>query len=185
MGRIRDRIYPYICGLLSIGLAYFFKLNPTIEGFDNVLDGLISFSSIVLGFIAALLAIILSISRSPVMTHLYNYTASGSNDDGKTLLFGYFRSSLFSGFATVIVSIYMFIVSNKQEIDYFDKMTTYLWIGITVFFVCTSYRIVSILMFTLFKHESQQANSYEQTTQPTSDYEELRQRNTRNINNTE
>ncbi|WP_066307798.1 hypothetical protein [Bacillus sp. FJAT-29814] len=180
MGRFRDKIYPYVVGAIVMIIAYCFHLDPTIKGFDNVLDGLISFSSIVLGFVAALLAIILSISKSPVMNHLYNYTASGGTIDGKTLLFGYFRSALFSGFFTVIISIYMFIISNKERINIFDEILTYFWIGITTIFMLTSYRIVSIIMFTLFKHESNQS-THEQATQPESDYSQLQERNTRVI----
>lgn len=179
MGNIRDRVYPYILGLIAIFVSWFFALDPTIKGFDNVLDGLISFSSIVLGFLAALLAIILSISKSPVMNHLYNYTSSGGNIDGKTLLFSYFRSALFTGFATVIISIYMFIICNKEVITSFEQLVTYMWIGFAITFISSSYRIVSILMFTLFKHEEQQTSSYSQATQPTTDYSQLQQRNTR------
>ncbi|MBO0962396.1 hypothetical protein J1P26_22090 [Neobacillus sp. MM2021_6] len=180
MGRLRDKAYPYIFGVVIMGIAYYFQLDPTIKGFDNVLDGLISFSSIVLGFIAALLAIILSISKSPVINHLYNYTSSGGTVDGKTLLFGYFRSSLFSGFCTVIFSIYMFIIANKESINTYEEIFTCIWIGTTVIFICTAYRIVSIIMFTLFKHESQQ-QSHEQVTQPENDYSQLQERNTRII----
>lgn len=184
MGRFRDKAYPYIFGLLVMGAAYYLKLNPTIKGFDSVLDGIISFSSIVLGFIAALLAIILSISKSAVMNHLYSYVGSRGNVNGKTLLFGFFKSSLYSGFATVIISIYMYIICNKEKLSLQDRLITYIWIGLTVFFVCSSYRIVSILMYTLFKHESHESTSHEQATQPASDYSELQQRNTRNITNT-
>jgi hypothetical protein len=185
MGRFRDRAYPYFFGLIVMILAYYFKLNPTIKGFDSVLDGIISFSSIVLGFDAALLAIILSISRSTVMNHLYSYVGSRGNINGKKLLFGFFKSSLYSGFATVIISIYMYIISNKDKIVLYDKIITLIWIGVAVFFVCSSYRIVSILMYTLFKHESYESTSREQITQPTSDYSELQRRNIRNFNNPE
>lgn len=166
-----------------MGVAYCLKMDPTIKGFDSVLDGIISFSSIVLGFVAALLAIILSISKSTVMNHLYNFVGSRGAINGKTLLFGFFKSSLYSGFATVIISIFMYVISNKEKIVLYEEIITYIWVGVTIFFVCSSYRIVSILMHTLFKHESHETNSHEQVTQPSSDYNQLQQRNTRNINN--
>lgn len=182
MGRYRDRFYPYIFGFIAFIISFLLKLNPTIKGFDNVLDGTISFSSIMLGFIAALLAIILSISNSPVMKHLYNYVENGGNITGKDILFSYFRVSIFSGFIAVIISIYMFIICQKNSINMYDKIVSYCWSGITVFFICSSYRIVSILMHALFKHHSHELSNYEQTTEPLGDYEELKKRNIRNQN---
>lgn len=180
----RDRIYPYLFGLLTAVLAFLFKLNPKVAGFENVLDGTISFSSIVLGFIAALLAIILSISKSPAMTHLYSYVGRDGGD-GRKILFNYFLSALVSGFLTVLLSIYMFIVCNKETIHLYDKIPTYIWGGLVVIFICTTYRIVYILMFTLFKHEIEQTSTHTQTTRPEIDYTELQRRNTRDINREE
>lgn len=177
MGGYRDKFYPYILGLIALITAYLLKLNPTIKGFDNVLDGTISFSSIMLGFIAALLAIILSISNSPVMDHLYSYVEKGGTVTGKDILFSYFRVSIFSGFIAVIISIYMFIICQKSSINIYDKIISCCWIGITVFFICSSYRIVSILMHALFKHHSHELSNHKQTTEPSSDYEELKKRN--------
>ncbi|WP_419882810.1 hypothetical protein ACN6MY_03815 [Peribacillus sp. B-H-3] len=181
MGRIWDKYYPLLLAVISIVAAYLLGFNPKIKGLDNVLDGFISFSSIVLGFVAALLAIILGISKSAAMTHLYNYVGSNSNINGKNIMYKYFQTSLISGFITVIISIYMFIVVNKEKIHIYDTITACAWLGIAVFFVFSSYRIVSIIMYMLFKHDAYETSSYQQETQPVNDYDSLRERNTRNI----
>jgi len=181
MLRFLEKSYPYIFALVAVGVAYLLKFNPKIKGLDNVLDGFISFSSIVLGFIAALLAIILSISQSAVMNHLYSYVDPNNNDSGKTIMFGYFKAALLSGFITVILSIFSFIIIDKEKLEIYDKVILYIWVGFAVYFICSSYRIVSTLMHVLFKHEVHESSSYEQSTLPTDDYEQLRERNIRNI----
>lgn len=179
MGRIRG-YYPIYFGLICVVVCYYLGFNPKIKGFDNVLNGTISFSSIVVGFIGALLAIILSISKSDVMIHLYSYIDPNNNKDGKAILFGYFKSAIVSGFVIVLLSMYMYIVIDMEKLSILNKVISYVWVFNFVFFLLSTYRIISILMNTLFKHERHESEQSEQQTQPISDYDALRERNTRN-----
>ncbi|MED3310373.1 hypothetical protein P4436_06055 [Bacillus thuringiensis] len=148
-----EKYYPFGISILLTTLLGIFQFTPKIEGFEKVLDGVISFSSIALGFLGALLAIILSISKSNVIQHLYSYMAQNGGE-GRKILFGYFQRGLLTGFAVVILSIGMYIVS-KQKINMYYLGISYLWVFLTLYFMLSTYRIISILMYTLFKHESE------------------------------
>lgn len=167
-----EKNYPLILSLVITFFFYVLGFSPKIPGYEKVLDGIISFSSIVLGFLGALLAIILSISKSNVVKHLYNYVGK-SGGDGKNILFGYFQQSLITGFIVVMLSICMYVVSNIKNLTIFYKIMSLGWVLITLFFILSSYRIISILMYTLFKHE-EEPEVYAQKTQHATDVSALK-----------
>ncbi|MGE7881705.1 hypothetical protein [Bacillus sp. NPDC094077] len=168
-----EKYYPFWISTILTILFVVFHFTPKINGFEKVLDGVISFSSIALGFLGALLAIILSISKSNVIQHLYSYMAQNSGD-GRKILFGYFQRGLLTGFAVVILSIGMYVVS-KQTLNNYYLLISYLWVFLTSYFVLSSYRIVSILMYTLFKHESEIEPYIPETRTDEAETEALRQ----------
>jgi hypothetical protein len=147
MGQWWERFYPLIISLLSVGLSITFKLKIDIPGFEKVLDGIITFTSIVIGFLGALLAIILSISKSKVMQHLYKHV---NESNGKNLLYSYFNQTIIAGFVTVILSIFLYILKEIKDIKCYGEYALYIWVFFSVFFILSSYRIVSVLMRTLF-----------------------------------
>ncbi|HFJ9494794.1 MULTISPECIES: hypothetical protein [Bacillus cereus group] len=167
-----EKYYPTVISALLVIVFGCFRFTPKIDGFEKVLDGVISFSSIALGFLGALLAIILSISKSNVIQHLYSYMAQ-SGGDGRKILFGYFQRGLLTGFAVVILSIGMYVIS-KQTLNMYFIGISYLWLFLVFYFVLSSYRIVSVLMYTLFKHESENEPYRPETV--TEETEALRQR---------
>jgi hypothetical protein len=147
MGRVWDKVYPVIVSFFITGVFLSFGLDSKLEGFEKVLDGTITFASIVVGFLAALLAIILSISKSKVMKHLYNYI---DVNKGKKILFSFFQQSIASGFVVVILSIAMYLVIELKDQYAYHKVAFYLWLFLSIFFVVTTYRIINILMKALF-----------------------------------
>lgn len=152
MGKKWESAYPTILSILISAIIYWLGLSPVTDGYEKVLDGVITFISIVIGFLAALLAIILSISKSKVMLHVYEYI--GENNDGskgKNILFSFFRQSIISGFISVMFSIGMYLIQgHKAGLTVFDKCSFGLWLFISVFFVLSAYRIINLLMSALF-----------------------------------
>lgn len=147
MEQLWERFYPLLISVTVLGLSVILNLQPYIKGFEKVLDGTITFTSIVIGFLGALLAIILSISKTKVMQHLYNHI---DKSNGKNLLYSYFRQSVLTGFIVVVSSISMYVFREMMTLPWYGKIIFYLWIFTTVYFILASYRIVNILMTTLF-----------------------------------
>lgn len=147
MGLFWEKKYPFFLALgLSI-ILYLIDFSPKVSGFDKVLDGVITFTSIVIGFLAALLAIILSISKSKVMKHLYEHI---DESNGKNILFSYFKQSIVSGFVLVLLSICMHIIHLQNDSKIYSEIIFWIWTYSAGFFVLTAYRIINVLMTALF-----------------------------------
>lgn len=147
MGRFWENVYPIVLSAAITLILYVFGFSTEIKGFDNVIDGIITFASIVIGFLAALLAIILSISKSKVVQHLYEYVDLSK---GKNILFNYFRQSILSGFIVVLLSICMYVLHEQTELKIWGKISLWGWTFLSIFFMLSAYRIISVLMSVLF-----------------------------------
>lgn len=159
MGKIWERIYPWVAGMAAWLFLYSLKITPMVKGFEKVLDGVITFSSITIGFLGALLAIILSISKSEVIKHLYTYV---DINNGKDVFYRYFREVIMLGFFVVIFSIFMYVLKEKYPFPFGD-FVFYLWAFSTACFIMSSFRIIRILMGALFwELKSQHFQPYKQ-----------------------
>ncbi|MDO8223950.1 hypothetical protein [Bacillus cabrialesii] len=64
------KVLSYIYPLIISG-AVFIDFTYAVKNFDKVLDGAITFSSIVLGFLGALLGILISIKDSAIVSAIF------------------------------------------------------------------------------------------------------------------
>ncbi len=124
-------------------------LNTSLGNLDKVIDGIITFSSIIIGFLGVLLAILLSIRNTEIITYIFAHTQ-------KNVLLKYFRSAVISGLLLVIMSISMFFLKKFKGINLFnlftlDKVLFLLWIYLMSYFFLSSYRIIDIVMCIVFK----------------------------------
>lgn len=148
MNRI-ESWYPFLIGVAMVVLALYFKINHQIKNFDNVLDTIITFSSIVTGFLAALLGILVSIKDSDIVKAIFR-------SKEKLTLKYFFYETFTLGFALVLTSGVMHVL-----IGYGFKATIlvfYFWFFITFWFFPSTYRIVSILLSILFKANNKSNN---------------------------
>lgn len=136
-----EKYYPLVSGLL-IGLVIAvllrkLEIDHLIDAkFDNVLNGAITFSSIVVGFLGVLLSIIATIRDTDIMKHLYENVA-------EDLLKSYFKGTVIAGFLVVVVSISLYFVKLSWLII--------IWSFLFGFFILSSYRIIDLLLKIIFK----------------------------------
>lgn len=143
----------FIIALLTAAALFFMGINSDIHNFDKVLDGAINFSSIVLGFLGALLGILLSIKDSEIVKAIFR-------NNGKSLLKYYFNESFITGLLVVILSSIMHIVrKDKGDPTLLADIMFYVWVTIVVFFIFSTYRIVNILMNVFFKANDNNAQT--------------------------
>lgn len=134
--------YPIFAGVAVTGCVLFFKITHDIKNFANVLDTIITFSSIVTGFLAALLGILVSIKDSYIVKAIFESREKG-------ILKYYFYETFTIGFILVITSGIMHVLIGY---DFkFTLLIFYLWTFLTFWFFPSTYRIVSILLSVLFK----------------------------------
>lgn len=148
MARFLSWISSCIFGLVVTFAAYLIGFNHKVSNFDKVLDGSITFSSIVVGFLAALLGILMSIRDTEIVKELFRQKEIG------TLKF-YFNEALLLGFTTVILSGVLHVIRQKEGLVVVT--TFYVWCVILFWFIGSTYRIVNILMNIFFRSHYRQS----------------------------
>ncbi|WP_282067001.1 hypothetical protein [Bacillus pumilus] len=143
-------IFPIIISGIFLCLFYFLGIDHQLNNFDKVLEGATNFSSILLGFLGALLGILLSIKDSEIVKAIFS-------QKGALWLKYYFYESFITGLSVVISSSIMHIFVDEKTA--FAKVLFYVWFFCTVFFIFSTYRIVNILMTVFFKANDSSASA--------------------------
>jgi hypothetical protein len=134
----------YLISLVVVICAFHFDWTYQIENFDKVLDSVITFSSIILGFLGALLGILITIRDSSIMIKIFK-------ENHKSTIKHYFSESIFIGFLVVITSTILQLFLS--ETDSWILYLFYGWLFITTLFICSSYRVIRTLMDIMFKSD--------------------------------
>lgn len=158
MSNIRDNqkefsfevVYPQIFSLI-ITIILFFILDYDLlyKEYDNLLNGTITFASIVIGFLGALLGILLSIKDAEIVQEVFS-------DTKKEYLVMYFKHSLITGTIFIILSCILYYGEHMTDTLIIksislDQILILSWFFIFTFFILSSYRIISIMMRIVFK----------------------------------
>lgn len=118
------------------------KIDYTINNFDDLLVSVITFGSIVTGFLGALLGILMSIRNSDIVKEIFSNYA-------KNILKFYFYETFILGFLLIIFTSSMQILIGY---DFnFTLYIYYLWIFISFSFIPSTFRIVKILLDIFFR----------------------------------
>ncbi|ATO38745.1 hypothetical protein GTID1_17100 [Geobacillus thermodenitrificans] len=145
MDRLTKIIHYFVPLLIAQIVVFFlikFGFDYRVSNFDKVLDGAITFSSIVVGFLGALLGILVSIKNSDIVSTIFE------SKERFTLKY-YFNEAFTIGFLVVFLSCTMHVLRAKSSVT--TDIIFYVWSIVTVAFVPSTYRIVSILMTVFFK----------------------------------
>lgn len=138
MSRLAERIYPVLAGLIGAAGILWFNLGlSSVKKLDAILNSAITVSSIIIGFLAAMVSVLISISGKRIMKRIREKGA-------ESLLTWYIREAIISGFIVAVFStiLYMFV-------DYDGKSSVYLlatWTFLITYFVLCSYRIINVMM---------------------------------------
>ncbi|MDF2544912.1 MAG: hypothetical protein K0S47_4630 [Herbinix sp.] len=146
-GKFMGFAYPYFISLIVTALLFRVGFNYSFKGFDKILDAAITFSSIIVGFLGALLGILVSIKESKIVKAIFKTKE-------KFTLKYYFEEAFAIGIAVVILTCAMYVLintNNKWSITIFY----YLWLFTTILFIPSSYRIVSLLMAVFFNSNNE------------------------------
>lgn len=139
--RFIERHYPFIVSIcISLGVLIA-KINlHDIKNLKEILSSVVNLSSILVGFLAAMISILIAIAGQRVMKRIKDNNASD-------LLKSYFFGSVSSGFIVVIYSTFLNI-----WVDLDNEASRWLlisWSLIVSFFILSSFRIIYIMMLIL------------------------------------
>lgn len=147
LGTVINLIYPLIFGFLFCFL--FNRLNFTFqtEGYDSVLESIINFSSIIIGFYTAMYGIMIGLFDSDLFKIFR-----------KNKVQNYFKYQLYDSlvvsFLILLLSIAMQVLMNITDISSIRYVTLIfkMWTFILGYFVGTSFRSITLLLKIMFHH---------------------------------
>lgn len=146
-------IFPYIVSVLLLVIAYFLDWSYKIEKFDKVLDSIITFSSIIIGFLGALLGILITIRDTGIMKKIYS-----KNIYKKELKF-YFYETIIIGFIVIVLTTIMYLVMGQEY--KINIIIFYAWLFVATLFFISSFNLILKLMSILFKSDIQEDEEQE------------------------
>ena len=143
-------LYPWIIGVLLLIVAKILKLPVKMKGFPGILESIIQFSGLVIGFYTAMYGLVLVSSNTDIFQ---KYQQQGVDNIFRSNL----RDSLRFAFLAFIMSVIMQELRFHQECVRILSITTswsqidfYIWIFIVGVFLGTSYRTIRLLLQLLF-----------------------------------
>lgn len=128
-----------ICGIV---LSVFFNFTFPADPYDKILDAIINFSSIIIGFMGVLIGILFSLRDSKVVSLLFKYNKERQ-------LKRYFLESICVGIALLLFSMILYL----REQYPIHSMAAYLidiWCGLLFYSAACHYRIISLMIKIIF-----------------------------------
>lgn len=143
---VLERLYPYLFAC-AIVIGCYVKTFNVMDNPDykEVLNGLISLDSIILGFLGAVMPVVLSMkSESRFVKYVFE-------KDRENLFAKYLKATVFLGLINVILSLGMHV--RECLPDAIKIKAYYIWIFISVAFVVATYRSMSYMISLVFSKE--------------------------------
>lgn len=137
-------IYPVLFGLIFLFLKFRLNINFTVKGFEHVLESIITFSLIIIGFYAIMYSVLLTLSNSTLMKEIKKQKLD-------TLVKFQLFDSLICSFVVLVISIVLQVLKNYNLA--ITAYTFYLWVFILGYFSATSFRSISLLLNMIFHSE--------------------------------
>lgn len=143
--RIIERFYPYIITSIILIIYYLYFPNDATDVFVkkpfNLITLLMTLSSVSLGFVCAMIGVLISLKDSSIMKLLKSKNALKD-------LFRYVQESCIFDFISLAFSMYFFI--TLKENSTLLQIHAYLLLSFMLIIILSSYRMIRIL-FSLTK----------------------------------
>lgn len=144
-----ERGYPYVIAVLIVLFCCKAKFNMmrAENNYTELLNGLITLDSIIIGFLGAVMPVILSMKNE---SRFVRYVFEKDKDN---LFCKYLKITLLLGICDAVLSLIMHV---RQTIPVEYKMNFYyVWIFLTVAFLMSTYRSMSHMIALIFTKDCQ------------------------------
>ena len=151
VGYILERAYPYIIAFIT--MIFCWKTEFIImrdNGYTDLIDGLVTLDSIIIGFLGAIMPVVLSMKNE---SKFVKYVFEKDTDN---LFRKYLKITVLLGIVNVVTSLAMYVratIPEKWQISFY-----YLWMFITIAFLFIMYRSMSHMITLIFmedKHDTE------------------------------
>ena len=145
-GYLWEKYYPYLAGIAICSLCRFLRIYIyKDDNYGSLLDGLITLSSLVIGFIGAVMPVLVSMkNESAFVKYIYQH-------DKEQLFMKYIKSALLLGILTVVSSLLMHIRSSIEP--KILGLFYYVWVFFTTSFLSATYRSMSHMITIVFSNK--------------------------------
>lgn len=139
-----ERVYPYMLAGAVTGMVVLNKINLyNSNDFNEVLNGLVTLDSIIIGFLGAIVPVIVSMkNESKFVRYVFE-------KDRKNLFTAYLKVTIFWGLFNAVLSLLM----HTRDVMAAPANMYYLWVCVTVIFLSTTYRSMSYMMVLAFSRD--------------------------------
>lgn len=145
---IWERIYPHIIALLITVLLSIISFDPIqSKMIDSLIDGIVTLDSIIIGFIGAIIPIILSMkNESKLVKYVFDRDRDG-------LFKKYISETIGYGLLDVCVSLLIY-TRDIIVAEYAMKIISFLFIYTFILFILATYRSMSCMLKLIFSDDN-------------------------------
>lgn len=155
IGYYWERLYPYIIGIIVSIFCFKIKFDITTNSnFEDLLGGLVTLSSIIIGFLGAILPTVLGMrDESAFVKYVFG-------NDKEKLFSKYLKATISLGLIDVLVSLLMYVRDNFSE--KIGAFIYYLWVFMTISFIIATYRSMTNMVSLLFAEDHEEIDGSEE-----------------------
>lgn len=143
-------VYPWVIGIGLIILSIIFNINPSIKGYSSILESIIQFSGLIIGFYTAMYGLVLVSGNSQLFI---KFRENGVENIFKNNLIQSLTISFISYTVSVIMQGLMYYTNTIKlcSVDFkISNLGYYIWIFVVGVFLGMSYRTIRLLLKMLF-----------------------------------
>nr|DAJ07209.1 MAG TPA: hypothetical protein [Caudoviricetes sp.] len=148
LGTLLNLIYPFFFSVLFLIIKDYFKINYSLKGYENILESIITFSSIIIGFFTAMYGVLITLKDSDV---LRAFRRNGLTGILKYQLY----DSLTVSFLVLVISVIMQGLENYP--GPITGSVANIWTLLVGYFIATSFRAITLLLKIVF-HPDDESN---------------------------
>ncbi len=138
MPRFIEKLYPVIFSFCSVIYCAMYKITSfDIPRFHDVLNSYVNMSSIIIGFLATMISILITSVDKTVMKKIRQF-------NGMNLLTSYINIAVISGLIVAIYSVGYSAVADKPDSPFWYLFL--FWVFIATLFLTSTFRILQVML---------------------------------------
>lgn len=143
-----ERVYPYLISGFVLIIVHMWHIDFTDNAdLKEVLNGIVTLDSIILGFLGAIIPVILSMkNESKFVKYVFQ-------KDKQHLFVKYLKITVLTGIVNAVISLGMHLRGSMS--DNVRKVVYYFWIFTTLLFVILTYRCMSHMITLVFRTDEE------------------------------
>ena len=144
-----ERGYPYIISVITFVLLYRYNINfMSNHNFNDAIDGISTISSLIIGFLGAILPVILGMkNESKFVKYVFE------NDKNKLFL-KYIKEDIVFGLLTLFISFVLYFKDETIFTDIKDYFFCF-WFALIILFLLLTYRCLSKMLSLIFSSDNE------------------------------